>query len=167
MGRARKPLGMQKGNLTVAQQEMMRQAEEIVTVGREDLNTPPSWLSGKTAKDEFQRIIREFEKIDVIGNLDLNNIAAYCNAYAFYRKITKQLNKIPMTVEITSEENEQERIKILNPLYRDLSKNQRDYAEEMRKFAALCGLTIDSRLKIGTVKISKTDQEIVDGFGDI
>lgn len=41
------------------------------------------------------------------------------------------------------------------------------YAEEMRRFAALCGLTIDSRLKAGTVKANKQQEEIENRFGAI
>ncbi len=37
MGRARKPLNMQKGNLTVDRQNEIGMAEEMVTVGREQL----------------------------------------------------------------------------------------------------------------------------------
>lgn len=160
MGRARKPLEMQKGHLTVEQQEAMKQAEGLVTVGREQLGKPPAWLIDKTAKAEFKRIVKEFEKVNVVGNLDLNNIAGYCNAYAFYRKVTKELSAVSMTVEVDNQQ-------IVNPLYRDLSKNQRDYADEMRKFASLCGLTIDSRLKVGTVQTSQISEEIAGEFGEI
>lgn len=160
MGRARKPLEMQKGHLTVEQQETMKQAEGLVTVGRDQLLKPPAWLIDKTAKAEFKRIVKEFEKVNVVGNLDLNNIAGYCNAYAFYRKVTKELSAVSMTVEVDNQQ-------IVNPLYRDLSKNQRDYADEMRKFASLCGLTIDSRLKVGTVQTSQISEEIAGEFGEI
>ena len=44
---------------------------------------------------------------------------------------------------------------------------QKGYAEEMRRFAALCGLTIDSRLKAGTVKANKQQEEIENRFGAI
>ena len=44
---------------------------------------------------------------------------------------------------------------------------QKGYAEEMRRFAALCGLTIDSRLKAGTAKVNKQQKEIENRFGAI
>ena len=46
-------------------------------------------------------------------------------------------------------------------------KIQRQCAEEMRKFASLCGLTIDSRLKLAVQKTTKERQDIEDDFGDI
>lgn len=165
MGRARKPFEMQKGHLTVKQQENMKQAEELVTVGKEQISKPPNWLVDKVAKAEFKRIAKEFEKVNVVGNLDLNNIAGYCNAYAFYRKITDKLAEIEMTIK--TDENDPDSPMTVNPLYWNLSKNQRDYAEEMRKFASLCGMTIDSRLKVGTVQVSRIEKEIDEEFGDI
>ena len=172
MGRARVPLELQKGNLTVDQKLKMQQAEGMVTVGREQLSRPPNWLVDKSAKQEFKRIVKEFEKVNVVGNLDLNNIAGYCNAYAFYRRVTKELEAVPITKEIEIEEEvdgkkTKKKVQIMSELYRDLCKNQRDFAEEMRKFAALCGLTIDSRLKVGTVQVNQNDEKIEQDFGGI
>ena len=44
---------------------------------------------------------------------------------------------------------------------------QKKYAEEMRKFASLVGLTIDSRLKAAVVKKGQYDDTIHSEFGDI
>ena len=41
------------------------------------------------------------------------------------------------------------------------------YSEEMRKFAGLIGLTIDSRLKIAGTKLNNTKREIEEEFGNI
>jgi len=161
MSRTRKPLSMQKGNLTVEQQTNMQQAEELITVGREQLARAPSWLVDNVAKKEFKRIVKEFEKVEVVGNLDLNNIGGYCNAYSFYLQATKELQGQPLTI-----------IKYLqngakNTVENPMINIQKKYAEEMRKFSSLCGLTIDSRLKIATVKTTKSEKDIEDEFGDI
>lgn len=52
---------------------------------------------------------------------------------------------------------------IPNPLI----KIQRQLAEEMRRFASLCGLTIDSRLKLAVQKTTKESEDIEEDFGDI
>lgn len=161
MGRSRKPVEMQTKHLTTEEKLNAQRAEETVTVGREQLEKPPTWLIDTTAKKEFIRIVTEFEKIDIVGNLDLNNIAGYCNAYSMYRKTTKELKKADLLIE-TQMPNGTQVLKE-NPLI----KIQKNYAEEMRKFASLCGLTIDSRLKAGTIKISKENEDITDEFGDI
>lgn len=147
MGRGRKPLEMQKGDLTVAKQEQMKAAEESVTVGKEQFENPPRWLVSKTAKAEYRRLVTEMKKISIIGNLDLNNLACYCNAYAMYRDVVALASAHPTDKEII-----------------DALKKHTD---EMRKFAALCGLTVDSRLKIGTLKTEKADDEISARFGAI
>lgn len=161
MGRARKPLCMQQGNLTKEIKEQKAAEEDIITTGNNDLKTPPAWLVDATAKNEFKRLVAEFEKVDMVGNLDLNNIGCYCNAYANYRKATRELSKQPFIVKKIMPNGIE--IESGNPLI----KIQKNYAEEMRKFAVLCGLTIDSRLKYATVKISKDESEINGEFGEI
>lgn len=161
MGRARKPVDMQTKHLTAEEKLNAQRTEESVIVGREQLEKPPTWLIDGTAKKEFNRIVTEFEKINIVGNLDLNNIAGYCNAYSMYRKTTKELKGAELLVEAQMP-NGTYTLKE-NPLI----KIQKNYAEEMRKFASLCGLTIDSRLKAGTSKVSKENEYITDEFGDI
>lgn len=152
---------MQQGNLTKEIKEQKQIEEQIITTGDEDLKKAPSWLIDKIAKDEFKRLVLEFEKVNMVGNLDLNNIACYCNAYANYRKATKELSTQPFMVEKVMPNGIETTIE--NPLI----KIQKNYAEEMRKFSALCGLTIDSRLKYATVKITKDESDINEDFGDI
>lgn len=78
-----------------------------------------------------------------------------------YRKATKDLSKSDLIVKKTSASGTEYNVE--NPLI----MIQKKYAEEMRKFASLCGLTIDSRLKAATIKIDKVENEIEDEFGDI
>ena len=160
MSRNRKPLALQKGHLTVVQQEEKQEQEKIVTVGNEQLKKVPKWLIDDVAKAEYKRLIKEFEKIEVVGNLDLNNIACYCNAYANYRKATDELSGQPLIIEKCLRNYSS--VKTENPLI----KIQKNYAEEMRKFATTVGLTIDSRLKTACFKTSKENESIIDDFGE-
>lgn len=160
MPRSRKPIRTQTGNLTVLQQQERMQEEKIITVGNDQLKRPPRWLVNEIAKKEYKRLIKELEKIEIIGNLDLNNIAAYCNAYSDYISTTELLRSED---KLISRETRTGTMLIRNPLI-DI---QRVYADEMRKFAALCGLTIDSRLKAAATRISETENEINGKFGNI
>ena len=162
MAKNRKPLGMQKGNLTVEQQENKKQEEAMITTGKEMLEKPPSWLIDAKAKNEFNRLVSEFEKmqIDVIGNLDVNNLGCYCNAFSSYISVTKELKNKDKVIEKHTERGS---FLIKNPLL-DV---QKQYSEEMRKFAAMCGLTIDSRLKAATIAREGIDNDIKEEFGDI
>lgn len=160
MSRNRKPIAMQKGNLTVLQQVNRQSEEQSITVGREHLDTAPSWLIDEVAENEFYRIVKELNEINVIGNLDLNNLGCYCNAYSMYLKTTKELAKQKM---ILKRETAYGTISVENPLI----NIQKKYAEEMRKFASTCGLTIDSRLKVATTKTTKANMELEQKFGNI
>ncbi len=161
MGKPRKILETQKKHLTTNEKIRKEQEENFVSTGREQLARPPTWLVNSTAKKEFKRLVNEFNSINIIGNLDLNNIAGYCNAYAFYIQATKELKRQPLTLEKPLPNGSSAIVE--NPLV----KIQKNYADEMRKFASLCGLTIDSRLKIAAIKLSEEEQDITSEFGDI
>lgn len=160
MGRSRKPMDMQSGNITNITDMQRRREEEMVTVGAEQIQKAPDWMTDKVARKEWYRLVKELKKIEIIGNLDLNNLAAYCNAYANYRKATDELEGQPLIIEEPTKYGTK---KLQNPLI----GIQRSYAEEMRKFASTCGLTIDSRLKAAVTKTSKKEQEVDAKFGGV
>lgn len=158
MGRPRKPLDVQKGHLKVVDYQKKEMEEQAVTTGADQLEKPPVWLTDVTAKNEWKRLVKELKKIEIIGNLDLNNLGAYCNAYSGYRKATKELKGAPLTVEKWTKYGPQ---MVPNPLIGVQSK----YSDEMRRYASLCGLTIDSRLKAGTGKVNKQEETLERKFG--
>lgn len=160
MGRPRKPLTEQRGNLTVVTMQAKKSEEESVTVGKNQLKQPPTCLTDDVAKKEWRRIIKELEKVSLVGNLDRNNLIGYCNAFSNYVKTTEELKEQDFTVERQTRTGI---ILVRNPLI-DI---QRMYADEMRKFASACGLTIDARLKAAAVKADKTKTDIERKFGNI
>ena len=159
MSKNRKPLVLLSRDMTI-EEIQRREAEEKILSGQDDSQlVPPKWID-KTAKKEFERLVIELKKIDFIGNIDLNNLACYCQAFSNYLKATKQLNKEELTVE----KHTREGIVIAeNPLI----NIQKKYAEEMRKFGSLCGLSVDARLKIASLKVKEKENDISDEFGDI
>lgn len=160
MARPKKPVKMQKSHLTQAEKETKAVEELSVTTGNEQLRKPPSWLVDSVAKKEWKRIIKELEEIEIVGNLDYANLAGYCNAYANYIKVSKTLKDENYCIERHTRTGI---IIVKNPLI-DVQTN---YASEMRKFASLCGMTIDSRLKAAVIKTEKTEDAINQRFGDI
>ena len=155
MARPRKPLELQTGNLTVEQRKQ-KELEESLVKAKEDNIRIPTWLKDKTAKKEFNRIATEMKELNIITNLDVNNLAGYCESFSNYIKATTKLNiqKCMPNGSYTYVEN-------------PLIKIQKLYAEEMRKFAGLVGLTIDSRLRFASIKAKEIKNEIEDEFGDI
>lgn len=160
MGKLKKPIDMQKAHLTLMEKQNRRQEEESVVTGNNQLKTPPKWLINDTAKKEWRRIVKELNKIDIVGNLDYANLGGYCNAYANYIKATEILKDQTYYID---RETRTGVIVVKNPMV-DIQTN---YATEMRKFAALCGLTIDSRLKAAVTKTEKTEDMIQQKFGNI
>ena len=160
MGRPRKPLAEQRGNLTVLTMQTRTAEEESVSTGKNQLKRPPDWLIDDVAKKEWRRIVKELEKIGLVGNLDRNNLGGYCNAFANYVKATNILKEQLYYID---RETRNGVITVKNPMV-DI---QRTYADEMRRFASLCGLTIDSRLKAAAVKTDKTREDITKKFGNI
>ena len=160
MGRPRKPLEMQKGNLTIISMEQRKNEEKKATTGSNQLSRPPDWLIDEVAVKEWKRIVKELKKINLIGNLDRNNLGGYCNAFANYIKATEILKNQTFYID---RETRTGVIVVKNPMV-DI---QRTYAEEMRKFASLCGFTIDARLKAVAIKTDKTQEDITRKFGNI
>ena len=160
MSRNRKPLEMQSKHLTNAEKLQKEEEEDLLVLGKEQLQDPPDWLINDVAVNEFKRIVKEIDKIDVIGNLDINNLGGYCNSYALYIKSTEELKGKSLIVRKMTKNGP---MTIKNPLI----EIQKNYADEMRKFASLCGMTIDSRLKVATIKTTQQQEDIVDEFGDI
>lgn len=160
MGKARKPIDMQKAHLTIMQKQNKAEEEQSVITGKNQLKTPPKWLINDDAKKEWRRIVKELDKINIVGNLDLSNLGGYCNAYANYIKATDILKDQTFYVERATRNGA---IVVKNPMV-DI---QQTYANEMRRFSSLCGLTIDSRLKAAVIKTEKKEDEIQSKFGNI
>ncbi len=161
MSRNRKPLEQQAGNLTKVDRERKQLEQQAIKTGAEDLIRAPSWLVDSTAKKEYKRILKDLGKIEIVGNLDLSNLAGYCNAYSMYRRATEQMKGQDLIVKKISAQG------VAYEAENPLIMIQKRYAEEMRKFASVCGLTIDSRLKAASVKVDRIEDEIEDEFGDI
>lgn len=160
MARPKKPIDMQKAHLTLLEKQNRKLEEECVVTGNNHLKTPPDWLIDNNAKKEWRRVVRELNKINIIGNLDYANLGGYCNAYANYIRATEILREQTYYID---RETRNGVIVVKNPMV-DI---QTTYAAEMRKFASLCGLTIDSRLKAAVTKTEKTEDLIQQKFGNI
>ena len=87
------PVELQTGHLKVIDGQKKRDAEDQVKTEKNQLKRPPSWLIDDVAKKEWRRVVKELSKLNIVGNLDLNNIGGYCNAFANYVKATEILSQ--------------------------------------------------------------------------
>lgn len=161
MARPRKIKELQTKHLTQKEQIQKEFEEEFAKTARDQLEKPPTWLRDSVAKKEWKRLVEQLKKFDVIGNLDFNNLGAYCNAYSSYVEATKNLKKDSMLIGYTN------KAKVTNLIEHPYLRIQLKYSEEMRKYSALLGLSVDSRLKLASILNRKEDNEIEDEFGDI
>ncbi|MGL5766901.1 MAG: P27 family phage terminase small subunit [Sarcina sp.] len=145
------PLEQQKGNLN---QEVIKRKEleqEAVFVGNEQLEYTPDWLVNEIAVNEWKRLVKEFNKKSMISNLDYNNLGAYCNAFARYSDIVKRLGTNVLSGREPS----------------PLVMLELKYSDEMKRYGALLGLTMESRLKAGKGMVTNTEEDINQDFGDV
>ena len=156
MGRTRKPMSEQQGHLTKEQQTKRYTEQELVRTDNQYFLKPPEWLTDETAVKEYKRLVKAMKNMDMLGDLDANNLAGYCNAFSNYCKATYQLGIEGLIIH--GEKGDYE-----NPLIAVQIK----YAKEMRDFARLCGLSIDSRLKFAAVKLDDISENIDSEFGSI
>lgn len=155
MGRTRKPLSEQRGNLTKEIQARRAAEQDMVKTECAYLSRPPDWLSDR-AKKEYCRLYQAMKNIDMLGDLDANNLAAYCNAFDNYLTASADIQENGITKTADGEVYENPNVAL-----------QIKYAKEMREFGKQCGLSIDSRLKFAAVKLEKAEQDIAEEFGDI
>ncbi|MGL4628288.1 MAG: P27 family phage terminase small subunit [Sarcina sp.] len=151
MWKIRKPLEAQTKHLTQEEKKIKQLEEELVFVGNDQLENPPEWLVNEIAVNEWIRLVEQFNKKSMISNLDYNNLGAYCNAFARYTSIVKNLKTDVMIVED------------VNPLVNLELK----YSDEMKRYGALLGLTMESRLKVGSGIKTTSDEKLNKEFGDI
>lgn len=151
-GRPRKLLENSTGDLTV-ERKMQKVAEEelISEESRELLNEIPAELRDKLARDTWQRILPDLLKKKTTCNLDRDNMICYCNAWSQYLECCRKLKR-----------NKR------NDVYQSMwLSRQRCALAEQRRYSALLGMDVNSRLKAATIAISQEDDQIRGMFGDI
>ena len=81
MAKGRKVVSMMKKHLTKAEIASRQEQEARYKAGRDQLMTPPKWLSSLAVR-EFNRIVGIANDVDFLDNLDVSILAVYCSSYA-------------------------------------------------------------------------------------
>lgn len=166
MARPRKPVNTQTRHNTQAEIERKKFAESLVQTGREDLAETSIGLMDATARKEYARVLRSLVDLPVIGNLDRTNLVGYCNYYSLHRKLEGKIKK--REAQMKKETKEQgEASDETNAYYFELLRQDRLTCESMIRFEKLCGLTLDSRLKVADAAAKQVEDELQGEFGDI
>lgn len=159
MGRTRLPLSEQKGDLTKERRARLEAEQDLVRTPKKYILKAPMWLS-KRARKEYRRLIESMAEMDMLGDLDANNLAAYCNAWDKYLQAEEEIKEKGLLIE--SPKNPKSPYQA-NPAIQIQIK----HAKEMREFGRQCGLSIDSRLKFAAAKLPEIEADITEEFGDI
>ena len=136
MARPRKTLAATKKNLTKAEIEQKQEQEERIKIDRENL-TAPNYLTEK-AKAEFERVVKEAKKIEILDNLDLSILAIYSSAYAQYLEITEEIQKMDQSYRYITEDNK------ISPLINAQDK----IIKQIMTCSSKLGLATTDRLKL-------------------
>jgi P27 family predicted phage terminase small subunit len=67
----------------------------------DDVPEPPAFLSGH-ARDEWWRVVTELYRLKLVTLVDINPLAAYCQAYARWRYAEEALAKMAERDPVTS-----------------------------------------------------------------
>lgn len=104
----------------------------------------PAYLTKKQA-DTFYKLSTQLEKLNIMGETDVDALARYIISNDFYINAVKQLRKKDVKE---------------NPILFDLwSKNQERYFKQCRSSANDLGLTISSRCKLVVPEVKETPKE--------
>ncbi len=100
----------------------------------------PEWLRDE-AKEEFERVVGEAGKVDILDNLDLGILAIYCNAYSCYVDVSKLIQENGYLGMRTPKYDDYETVHPLLIV-------QEKYVKQIMQCSTKLGLATTDRLKL-------------------
>lgn len=159
MGRPRKIISMQTGNIKKDVRAKREYEESLVKTDKDELEKlPSSVFLDATAKREYERVRKNLQSIDIIGNLDRNSMIVYANAYSMYLQALKETKKKDFCPTVKTSSGEKP-----NPVYAILEQAKKD----MESSGSALGMSASSRLKIAAEKAKGQEENLMQLFGDI
>ena len=144
MGSTAKALDSVKKHLTKAERENRKEMEAKLKIDRDELHAP-DWLD-KTAADEFERVVTEATKADMLDNLDLSVVAIYADSWARYVELAEQILREGTVIEQIGSKGQL--FTKVNPAV----VAQQVYVDRIYKASAKLGMACTDRLKLTVVK---------------
>ncbi|MDO4648084.1 MAG: P27 family phage terminase small subunit [Eubacteriales bacterium] len=149
MGRPRKPLDLQSGNLTNQYVANRKREEEAVKVEDSSrLQKPPKHLCAE-AKKEWKMIVNTQKDFGMLSSLDYNALDRYCTLVVAVRKLEKTANE---------KEGED---------FLEAVESLRKLSPELTKLENRLHMSASDRLKFAAELVKKEDSQIEDKFGEI
>lgn len=156
MGRKAIPVDIQVASGTRISKERIKERREMEKKlrGNSDKIFPPEWLDS-VALEQWERLTRELNELDLLSNCDVDALAVYCDAYSKYLDANNKLKQEGMFVEYTNKSGATNTIE--HPAVRVMLK----YQDVMRKLSIEFGLTPSARAKLA---MKKSEDEPVNKF---
>lgn len=159
MGRPRKIISLQTGNIKKDVRAKREYEESLIKTDKDELEKlPSSVFLDATAKREYERVRKNLQSIDIIGNLDRNSMIVYANAYSMYLQALKETKKKDFCPTVKTSSGEKP-----NPIYAILEQAKKD----MDTSGSALGMSASSRLKIASEKAKGQEENLMQMFGDI
>ena len=146
MARPKKLLDNQTKHLTKEEIEQKKAEENLIKIDAKNIQAP-SWLKGKVARNEFNRLAKLLLEIEVVNELDITSLAVYCENYERLIKVTKELE----TEEL-----------VINGRINPKMKLKLQLQDELRKLGNELGINLSSRLKFASIKVQEEKDELLD-----
>jgi len=162
MGRNAKPieLVLLNGKSHKTKKEIEHRKQHEIKPPKNRIESP-EWLCD-VAKKEWDEIQGDLIELGLLSNIDVNQLAIYCDAYAKYIDATGKINKFGLVIKHTNKSGATN--VVTNPHVQIAGK----YADLINKFSNEFGLTPSSRAKIAIPKKEEREKsEFEQKFGDL
>ncbi len=158
MGRRAKPIELyvlgNKHKKSKSEVTARQQAEQALRPPSSKL-TPPKWLD-KAAKKEWRRIVKLMEGLGILTDVDVDILAAYCDAVVRYAEASQQVREQGFVV--TNDKG--------NPIQNPALLAVEKYWRIKSKAAAALGLDPTSRASLAKKAAEKPKDEFEELFGN-
>ena len=137
-------------HLTQAEIQRRRNNEASLKPKRAGRIICPEWLD-EVAKAEFNRLVKEFKKYNILSSIDISSLAVCCDAFSKWKQATEFVNRHGL-LKIKENRHGEKSIEN-NPAIKDALR----YGELYRKMTIECGLTPNARLRMSAKETNLTD----------
>ena len=148
MARPPKLTSVSSRHLSKKDREKREKKEKEMQVDRSKMKAP-TWLSEK-AKEEFNRIVEESDRLEILDNLDIGFIAMYSESYTRAIELCTAMQSIDVLTEDKNGE------KIINKTRYDLQKSLDKERNIIMQCSTKLGLSTIDRIKL---VINKKDEK--------
>lgn len=153
MARPRSNVTALQGNYSKEYIQERLEQEKAITGDSDNIVVPDFIKDDEIAVKEFNRIVDELKKVNIVTNVDNTILGIYADSYSKYVEATKRMFNQPMVTEYTNKGGN------TNPVVNPYIKIQQQYSAQIMKISQLYGLDPASRSKIAHLNPSDKEEE--------